>query len=267
MSKQNIIFTVVGAVAISVGLTFAVLSVSGVTSGLIKSDAEAFAEVLFSKEVREAMQKAQVKQKEVARKEAEEAMKQKIDEQFKNPKKPKLSESRAFFGPKNAPITIVEYSDFQCPYCATAHRTLKKVKETYGDKVRVLYKHLPLSFHKYAKTAAIYYEAVALQGADKAEKFHDYLFENQRGLSASGSEKGAEDFLKKAVKEVGANLSQVSENLKSKKLINMIDEDIQEASQFGFQGTPAFLINGVGFSGARGIESFKEIIDRHLKSL
>ena len=252
------------SVILSAGVTYFMVAHTGLAVKSIESNPDRLAALLFGKEMQQAIQK---KQQEAQKKQMEDMAKkeeEKLKAEFENPKKPKIDSSRAIFGPKTAPITIVEYSDFQCGFCARAYQTLKQVKKTYGDKVRVLYKHLPLDFHKQARKAAEYYEAVALQGAGKAEKFHDYLFENHTRLNTD--DKGAIKFLDGVVKKVGANLSQVKKDVKSKKIKNIIDEDIAEAQKFGFRGTPAFLINGVGLSGARPLQSFKQIIDRHLNN-
>ena len=83
-------------------------------------------------------------------------------------------------GPETAPITIVEFSDFQCPFCARVEPTLKQIQDTYKDNVRIVWKHLPLSIHKEAAGAALAAEAAAKQG--KFWEFHDVLFANQKKL-------------------------------------------------------------------------------------
>ena len=102
--------------------------------------------------------------------------------EFANPKKPEIGKNRVIFGPKNAPITIVEYSDFECPFCSRGYNTLKELMGKYEGKIRVLYKHLPLNFHPLAEPAARYYEAIALQDHKKATSFHDKFFEEQSKL-------------------------------------------------------------------------------------
>ncbi len=195
-----------------------------------------------------------------ARKKEADDEKNRMEEEFKNPKKPEIADSRAIFGPKDAPITIVEYSDFECPYCAKGYSTMKDVMKEYGDKVRIIYKHLPLDFHPLAMPASQYFEAIALQSHSKAEKFHDMIFENQNKLK-----KEKEGFLKSAAKKVGANMSQLMKDIKSDKVKEVIDADMAEAKEFGFSGTPGFLVNGVSLKGAYPLPEFKKIIDRHLE--
>ena len=99
------------------------------------------------------------------------------EEECKNPKKPEMADSRVYFGKKDAPITIVEYSDFQCGYCAKVVPTIKRVLKEYPDYVRVLYKHKPL--FPGSDRAAEYYEAIGMQDSKKAHDFHDMVFERK----------------------------------------------------------------------------------------
>lgn len=185
----------------------------------------------------------------------------KREEEFANPKKPEITKNRAILGKKEAPVTIVEFSDFQCPYCSRGYETVKAVVKEYGDKVRVIYKHLPLDFHPLAMPAAQYFEAINLQSSEKAYKFHDYIFENQGGLKSKGKK-----FLLEAAKKAGANISKMKKDLESDVVKKIIAADMAEAKKFGFSGTPGFLINGVMLKGAYPVSEFKVIIDRHLKA-
>lgn len=208
----------------------------------------------------EVVMKAQQEAQKVAGERAQQEEKKQRDEEFKNPLKPEIDETRVIFGNKSAPVTIVEFSDFQCPYCARGHQTINDVLKTYGDKVRVVFKHLPLDFHPQAMPAARYFEAIAQQDHAKAQKFHDIVFENQDKLRGN-----AEVFFKDSAKKVGADLKKIEVALKNDSAITKrIETDMAEAKKFGFSGTPGFIINGVSLKGAYPIDSFKEIIDRHL---
>jgi protein-disulfide isomerase len=218
----------------------------------IKKDPKKFVAV-----VNEAVRTAQESGREDEAKEEAARM----DEEFKNPKKAEIDDSRVIFGKKDAPITIVEYSDFQCPYCSRGYQTLKEVEKEYGDKIRVIFKHLPLDFHPMAMPAAKYFEAIAMQDHKKAEKFHDYVFENQKDLNQDG-----EKFLKAAAKKVGADVKKVEKDMNSEAVQKRIAADMEEAKKFEFSGTPGFLINGVSLRGAYPAPEFKKIIDRHLAS-
>lgn len=220
--------------------------------GAIEKNPEKFIEVV-NKAAREAQSRG-------AEKAAQEEN-SKREEEFKNPLKPNIEEGRAIWGPKDAAITIVEYSDFQCPYCSRGFQTINEVKKAYEGKIRFVFKHLPLDFHPRAMPAAKYFEAIARQSSEKAYKFHDYVFENQAELTSKG-----EAFLKDAAKKVGADLKKVEKDLADEKLMERINNDIAEAQKFGISGTPGFIINGVSLKGAYPFSDFKTIIDKHLAS-
>lgn len=209
----------------------------------------------FIKVVNEAARDAQMQ----AREGEMQAEQERMEEEFKNPKTPEIGKNRAIFGADDAKVTIVEYSDFQCPYCARGFQTVEQVLEEYGDKVRVVYKHLPLDFHPMAMPAAKYFEAIALQDEAKAKKFHDLIFQNQGELKGDG-----EKFLQQTAKKVGADMAKLKKDLDSKEVTSRIESDMAEAKKFGFSGTPGFLINGVSVRGAYPFPEFKKIIDRHL---
>ena len=192
-----------------------------------------------------------------AKKQAEEEEKEKaeLEEAFKNPLKPAIDASTRIRGDKNAPITIVEYSDFQCPYCGRGFQSVEAVREKYGPKVRFIYKHLPLvAIHPNALPAAKWLEAVAIQSPDKAWIFHDTMFKNQTSLS--------EDFYKKTVKNLGLDVVKAAKDAQSQSVADKIEADTKEAKEFGFTGTPGFLINGIPLRGAYPPEEFDKIIKR-----
>ena len=187
----------------------------------------------------------------------EEAAKEKkeFDEAFKNPLKPTLDAATRIRGDKNAPITVVEYSDFQCPFCSRGYQTVEQVRQKYGPKIRFIFKHLPLvAIHPMAMPTAQWLEAVALQSVDKAWIFHDKMFQNQGQLS--------EEFFRKTVKELGLDADKAAADAKSQPVADKIEADIKEAKGFGFSGTPGFLINGVPLRGAYPAEEFDKIITR-----
>lgn len=209
----------------------------------------------------EVVMKAQQEAQKVAGDRAQEEEKKQRDEEYANPLKPEVQEGRVIFGNKNAPVTIVEFSDFQCPYCSRGYQTVKQIEKEYGDKVRIVFKHLPLDFHPLAMPAAKYFEAIAQQSHEKAEKFHDMIFENQGMLKDKG-----EAYFAEATKKVGADLKKVQAALKDESIQKRIDADMEEARKFNMSGTPGFIINGVSLRGAYPFPAFKEIIDKHLAS-
>src|SRR3989338_10918075 len=160
-------------------------------------------------------------------------------------------------GSKNAPVTIVEFSDFQCPYCGRfAIETLSQIKTNYIDtgKVKVVYKDFPLSFHENAQKAA---EAAQCSfDQDKFWEFHDKIFQNQQDLSIIS--------LKRFASELGLNTGKFNECLDSGKMAARVQKDVQEGASVGISGTPAFLVNGIGVTGAQPFEVFKQIIDSEL---
>jgi protein-disulfide isomerase len=216
----------------------------------IKKDPKKFVTV-----VNEAVRNAQESQREDEQKEEQ----TRVETEFKNPKTAVVEEDRVIFGKKDAPVTIIEYSDFQCPFCGRGFATIEQVRKEYGDKVRVVFKHLPLEFHPQAMPAARYFEAIAKQDHMKAEKFHNEVFSNQQKLGQEG-----EKFLKATAKKVGANMAKLEKDLTSEDVQKRIDADMAEAKKFEFSGTPGFLINGVSLRGAYPFPEFKKIIDRHL---
>jgi protein-disulfide isomerase len=217
----------------------------------IEKDPEKFIEVVNAA-AQNAQKRAQAK--------AQEDETKSRDEEFGNPLKPDIEGDRVAFGKADAPITIVEYSEFQCPFCAKGYNTIKQVESEYKDKVRIIFKHMPLDFHPLAMPAAKYFEAVARQSPEKAEKFHDAVFSNQADLNAK-----KEAFLKETAKKIGADMKKLEKDLEDPSLMVRINKDIEEAKKFNITGTPGFIINGVSLRGAYPFDEFKTIIDRHLK--
>ncbi|MDB4943879.1 MAG: Periplasmic thiol:disulfide interchange protein DsbA [Labilithrix sp.] len=162
------------------------------------------------------------------------------------------------WGNRNAPVTVVIFSDFQCPFCSRVEPTLDQVKKTYGpDKVRLVWKNQPLPFHDKAKPAAEAAMTVFnLKGSDAFWKFHDTAFSNQGQLSPESYEKWAV--------AAGVDLNAYKSALASHKAVKKIEEDAALGTKVGANGTPAFRINGTELSGAQPFEKFKEAIDREL---
>lgn len=207
----------------------------------------------------EVLEKVQVEARKMAQDKAEKEMKAQMDEEFKNPKKVEFPDNRVR-GNKAATIEIVEYSDFQCPYCQRGFMTVEEVRKKYGDKVKFIFKHLPLDFHPLAMPAAKRFEAIAIQSLDKAYKFHDEVFKNQQKLTAEG-----EKFLDDAAKKAGADIAAMKKKMESEEVKAIIAKDGEEAKKLGISGTPGFLVAGVTVRGAYPMSYFEQIIDRRLK--
>ncbi len=160
------------------------------------------------------------------------------------------------WGNATAPVTIVEISDFECPFCSRVNPTLKQIKETYGpDKVRIVWKHNPLPFHKAARPA---HEAAATVHALGGDfwKFHDLAFSNQKSLT--------DENIKQWAVASGVDAAKFDAAFKAKQYASKVDQDMALARKIGASGTPAFRINGVELSGAQPFPKFKEIIDAQL---
>ena len=160
-------------------------------------------------------------------------------------------------GPADALVTIVEFSDFQCPFCARVEGTLKQIVDTYGNKVRIVWKDNPLPFHQNAMPAAIAAYEVRRQKGDEAFwKYHDKLFANQRQLTRENLEKWAQ--------ELGVNMAKFRQALDQQTHKQAILKDQNLARSLGATGTPSFFINGRNLRGAQPFESFKRLIDEEL---
>jgi protein-disulfide isomerase len=218
---------------------------------VIQKDPKKFLEV-----VNDAAQKARASEEKNF---AEEETKTR-EEEFKNPKQPVITENRTFQGPKDAPVTIVEYSDFQCPFCRRGHQTIEDILKAYPGKVRVLFKDFPIErIHPMALPGSKWYEAIGLQDREKANNFKKMVFERQDELGQKG-----EKFLEEVAKKVGANVPKAKKDMDGDEVKKILADDHAEAEKFGFSGTPGFLINGISLKGAYPIEEFKTIIDRQL---
>jgi len=159
-------------------------------------------------------------------------------------------------GPKDAPVTIVEFSDFECPYCGAAHDTVEQVMNTYAGKVRLVYRQFPLSIHPHAEKAAEASLCAADQG--KFWEYHEVLFKNQKKLDLPD--------LKAHAGEVGLDTQKFSQCLDSGDKMKAVDADQQAGLAVGVGGTPAFFINGIFLNGAQPIDEFKKVIDGELAS-
>jgi protein-disulfide isomerase len=157
-------------------------------------------------------------------------------------------------GPAKAPIEIVEFSDFQCPFCLRAHPTVTELLKTYGDRVHFVYRHFPLPNHPNARPAA---EAAACANEQgKFWAYHDRLFENQ-GLLTDAD-------LKKHATALGLDASKFNSCFDTRKFQKDVDDDISAGQGLGVSGTPAFYINGRQIDGAQPLENFKRIIEEEL---
>ena len=159
-------------------------------------------------------------------------------------------------GPATAPVTIVEFSDFQCPFCSRVVPTLKQIEDTYGDKVRVVFKQNPLPFHPKAPLAAQAALAAGEQG--KFWEMHDKMFGNQQKIERPDLEGYAQ--------ELGLDMAKFKAALDTNKFKAQIDADLALGAKVGARGTPNFFVNGIQVTGAQPFDAFKSKIDEQLKA-
>jgi protein-disulfide isomerase len=156
-----------------------------------------------------------------------------------------------FRGKASAPVTLVEFSDFQCPYCARATPALKEIESAYPNDVRIVWKHFPLTFHPNAMPAALAAEAAREQGgAAKFWAMHDKLFGAQAALSPETYARYAH--------ELGLDMARFQRDMASPKLRARVEEDAQLAQKMGVNGTPTFLVNGERVVGSNALRTAVE---------
>jgi protein-disulfide isomerase len=160
-----------------------------------------------------------------------------------------------FMGPAEAPVTIIEFSDFQCPYCRRVQPTLKRLMHEYEGQVKLVYRNFPLrNIHPQAQKAAEAAQCAAEQ--DQFWPYHDKLFSTSR-LQV--------DDLKQYAQELGLDTQQFNTCLDSGKYVSKIEQDLQDGSKAGVSATPSFFVNGQPVSGALPYDDFKELIDTALR--
>ncbi len=160
-------------------------------------------------------------------------------------------------GDAKAPVTIVMFSDFECPFCAKAQKTITQVEEKYGKSVRVVFKHNPLPFHKGAEPAAeLVQEVFAKKGAAAFWKAHDALYAVGRSLDEADLEAIAE--------KAGLDAKATMKAVRAKKHTKRIHADQELAADLEADGTPTFFVNGRRITGARSLDEFSRVIDERL---
>lgn len=164
-------------------------------------------------------------------------------------------------GNKSAPVTIVEFSDMQCPFCKRFHPTVKQALQEYGDKVRWVYKHFPLdSIHPEARPAAEASECVWEQkGDDGFWQFVDGVFENQNRIGS--------DLYRELAKQIGVNMNQFEQCVKNRKYQQKVENQYQEGILAGVRGTPGNFVNGYPLPGAVSYQTLKVAIEGALNNL
>ncbi len=160
-------------------------------------------------------------------------------------------------GPADAKITIVEFSDFQCPYCKRGKDNMEQVMKMFPNDVKIVFKQLPLSFHSKAKPAAKAALAAGKQG--KFWEMHDLFFDNQGQLG--------DQYFEDKAKELGLDIEKFKADMASPEIEAQIEAESKLAAESGISGTPGFFVNGVAVKGAYPPEHFKGIIEGCLEAL
>lgn len=154
--------------------------------------------------------------------------------------KPEVSSHDHIQGKESAAITIVEFGDYQCPYCGDAYPIVKEVQETFGDQIKLVFRNFPLQeAHEYAFDAALAAEAAALQ--DKFWEMHDAIYENQYRINGELFEELAET--------IGLDLEQFQKDIEADSVKQKVEGDFESGVRSGVNGTPSFYVNGTKFDG------------------
>ncbi len=159
-----------------------------------------------------------------------------------------------FLGDANAKVTMIEYSDYQCPACGAADTAAQGIAEFYGNGIKFVFKHFPLASHQYAQKAAEAAECAGAQG--KFWEMHHKLFENQKALRISD--------LKSYAQQIGLNMTAFNSCLDSGAAAANVNADYSDGIAEGVRATPTFFINGRKMEGAMPFEDFKAVIEREL---
>lgn len=169
------------------------------------------------------------------------------------PARVQVSAEGAARGPENAPVTLIEFSDYQCPFCRRAEPAVKQVLERYPTQVRFVYRHFPLDMHPRAKPAS---EAAACAGAQG--KFWEY---HEKVFSGAGFEDAD---LSRHATELALDMTAFEQCRTSGTMRAAVEKDLEAGKAAGVTGTPAFFINGIPLSGARPLEAFVKLIEKEL---
>ena len=199
-------------------------------------------------------------QVEAAKREAEEAAKA----AERNVELASLAEGVPFKGNADAPVTIIEFSDFQCPYCSRAANTVAQILEKYPNDVKFVFQHFPLNFHPWAKPAAIATECAANQSHDAYWTLHDKYFENQKAINPGNVIEKSKEYLADHDLDMD-KWSDCAENKESdeyKAASAAVDAAMATGQKHGVSGTPGFFVNGHFLNGAQPLAAFEPLIEK-----
>lgn len=159
-------------------------------------------------------------------------------------------------GEATAPVTLVEFTDFECPFCSRGNTTVHELMDKNPGKVRLAFRHYPLPFHKHAKLAHQAAEAAKIQG--KFWEYYDKLFANQKALEEAN--------LIQYATEIGLDVEKFKADMVSPAVVKIVEDDIAAGSKAGVRGTPHFFLNGTLLSGAQPLPAFQSALDNELKA-
>jgi protein-disulfide isomerase len=189
------------------------------------------------------------------REQQQEKQEQAMEEALENRVETRVADHNPARGPEDAKITIIEYTDFQCPYCSRGDKIVHNLLRKYRGKVRRVYKNKPLESHEEALPAAKAAMAAHIQG--KFWEYHDQLFKYSRDLD--------DEMYVRFAEELGLDVDKFNKDRASDKVAKWIEADLAAAEKLDITGTPAFILNGALISGVRPMTFFSEMIDRLLK--
>lgn len=174
----------------------------------------------------------------------------------------RFAEGKPSRGPSDAPITIYEFSDFQCPYCARASTVMEELLNKYPEEIRFVYLHYPLGMHDWAKPAAVAADCAARQSEDAFWVLHDNFFELQSDISSESMPQQAHSWLQETDIDLDAwqNCTTDESSVANRSVTLQVDISTATAERFGLTGTPAFFVNGYLLSGAHPVEAFDDLI-------
>jgi protein-disulfide isomerase len=180
-----------------------------------------------------------------------------LQKELAHPLEPDLSGGRLFQGAADAPVAMVVYSDFLCGYCAAVTRTVHELLAKHPGQIRFVFKHFPHS--RTSAEMALYFEALGRQNPALAWRFHDEVFARQRELAKDP------DALAALVAGLAPDQDRLDSDLHDPALAQRLSDDSREASRFGFDGTPSFVIGGVSLVGSQPLDKFEEVLGLVLK--
>ncbi len=168
-----------------------------------------------------------------------------------------------FRGNAEAPITIVEYSDFQCPYCARGAATVDEILEKYPNDVKVVFQHFPLGFHKWAKPAAVAAHCAGMQDGEAFWSLHDSYFKDQKALTPENVLAKSKEFLADSSIDMGqwSTCAEDTDSAEYKEAVAAVDASMASGQKFGVSGTPGFFVNGRFLNGAQPLAAFEPLIE------